>query len=77
MTVIGEISKLISILDEKGNFTIQRIEAVLGGDMRRARFIESQIYPEFGKRIRAQISKIYGVWKVKDESEGYETKQAN
>lgn len=77
MTVVGEISKLVSILDEKGGFTIQRIEAVLGGDMRRARYIETQIYPEFGRRIRAQISRIYEVWKIKDESEGYETKQAN
>jgi hypothetical protein len=77
MTIASEISKLASILEEKEVFILQRIEAVLAGKSQRARFIENQIYPEYGRRIRAQISRINEIWNIKNESEGYEAKQAN
>jgi len=72
MSISNEISKLVSILEEKEVFILQRINAVLEGKSQRARFIENHIYPEYGKRIRAQILKINEIWNIQDESEGYD-----
>lgn len=75
MTIAGNVDKLVSILEEKETFIFQRINAVLAGRGQRAKFIENQIYPEYKKRIKARIVKINEIWKIQNESEGYEARQ--
>lgn len=72
MNIAWEINKLVDIMEAKENLVIQRVRAMTSGNIGRARFIENQAYPEYGKRIRAQIATVNEIWdaEIRKEQNG-------